>query len=348
MTGKIILKIFGCFSFGIMIIITLFWYSRGISKGENGFIRLFPPHMIDGRKEMDLTYNSFYLAGATAKHLYLANATYPKSIWITDHALLDTQRINLHIADSGKIAWKAVRVVVDSPNIFCLEPITPAILKGDLADFTFYRLATNNFNFSLSVPLSVSTFVNLVYDGAKDETKLVKVPADARIGDARSYMIEKQKEGLFSTDGMIRFDRLSNRLVYIYYYRNQFICLDSNLNFRYQSRTIDTISQAKINVVRIASENKIVLAAPPLLVNNLSCIDQDILYINSPRLANNENEKGFASYSVIDMYSLKDGSYKYSFNIPDYKGQKLRNFSVINHRIVAFQGHFMLTYKLNR
>jgi len=300
--------------------------------------------MMDSMKELDLGYNSFYLAGATTKHLYLANATYPQSIWITNHSLLDTQRIDFHIVNSGKIAWKAVRVIVDSPDVFCLEPITPTILKADLADFTFHRLDISNVNFSLSVPLSVSTFVNLVYDDAKDETRLVKMLADERSGDTRSYTIEKQKEGLFSTDGMIHFDRSNNRLVYIYYYRNQFLCLDSNLHFLYQSRTIDTISQ----VARIAAENKITLASPPLVVNKLSCIDQGILYINSPRLANNEDEKGFASYSVIDMYSLKDGSYKYSFNIPDYKGQKLRNFSVINHRIVAFQGHFMLTYRLNR
>ncbi len=58
----------------------------------------------------------------------------------------------------------------------------------------------------------------------KRENVLLKSRADQR------YVLRKQVDGLLCTDGYLQYSKQFHQLVYTYRYRNQFICLDTNLN----------------------------------------------------------------------------------------------------------------------
>src|SRR5690606_29221831 len=99
--------------------------------------------------------------------------------------------------------------------------------------------------------------------------------------------------------GVLHYDPGAARLVYVYYYRNQFLCLDTNLNVQYKGRTIDTVSHAHIKVASLASEGKQTLTSPGGVVNRLSCMDGKWVYVNSKLMANNERKSEFDKVSAI-------------------------------------------------
>jgi len=135
--------------------------------------------------------------------------------------------------------------------------------------------------------------------------------------------------------------------LYIYFYRNQFICLDTNLNIIYTGRTIDTNSVAKIKLAEIKSENKKTFFTPPKVINKFNCVAGESIFINSTLNANNEDNSFFRTHSAIDVYSLKTGRYCYSFYLPEIEGKKIQSFRVIDKTLIAIQGRYLVTYTLD-
>ncbi len=69
------------------------------------------------------------------------------------------------------------------------------------------------------------------------------------------------------------------------------------------------------------------MSSPPLVVNKSAVVDDGHLFVHSNLMANNEASKAFDEASVIDVYSLTDGAYKFSFYIPDYQSHKASSFT---------------------
>jgi hypothetical protein len=68
------------------------------------------------------------------------------------------------------------------------------------------------------------------------------------------------------------------------------------------------------------------LAEPPPIVNKKSTVSEKYLFINSGLKANNEEKELFSEYSVIDVYSVEDGKYQFSFYLPKHRGIKTNKF----------------------
>ncbi len=159
-------------------------------------------------------------------------------------------------------------------------------------------------------------------------------------------VLERQVDGLFCTDGMMVFDKFTKILTYLYYYRNQYVCMDSNLNILWKGRTIDTTSRVTFKVSEIRSEKSVTLSSPPLTVNKESCVYNKYLFVRSNLSATNENMKAFSKSAVIDVYDVIDRSYKFSFYLPDQGALKLSSFKVIDSRLIAIYGHWVAVYNL--
>src|SRR5437899_258699 len=84
-----------CSCFSVFLVFSLYQISEKINHDPNGFIRLFPPHMTEPKRAVDLSVNSYYVAGATSKRIYLGNSMAPGALIATDYALLDTQHLQL-------------------------------------------------------------------------------------------------------------------------------------------------------------------------------------------------------------------------------------------------------------
>jgi hypothetical protein len=160
---------------------------------------------------------------------------------------------------------------------------------------------------------------------------------------------DRNNDGGLSTDGMLRYDRATGKVLYIFYYSNQFLCLDTNLNLIYKENTIDTFNSYQVTVKRTGGAGKLSFthASPPRTINKLSCLKANLLYINSGVKADNENTSEFRNNSVIDIYRVDDGKYLGSFYLPDYKKKKPSKFIVAGSFMFAVYGNDLVSYRLD-
>jgi hypothetical protein len=336
-----------CFCFSILSIGLLDILSRNLDSQKNGFTRVLSPNLVRGYKSLDLDYNSFYIAGVTASHIYLGNFVVPTHLVVTDYSLAFTKTLDLVFHDQDTIAWNAVTLRIDSPDIYLMENTSPAILHGKLGteQTTFYKPAAKLV--SAILPISPVSFILRTYDRKLHQNILVKETTDQSSIHRPTTVLEKQLDGFFCVDGRMHYSRDLALLIYVYQYRNQYVCMDTNLNILFKGKTIDTTSRVKIKIASISSEKMNTLATPPLNVNEKSCISGGRLFIHSALSADNEDRKKLEHKSVIDVYSLNSTNYQFSFYLDDFKKNKFSNFSLMGNNLIAIYDHYLLVYTLN-
>ena len=321
-------------------------YQLATSTGiKNDFTRKFSSGQIQQIRVLDLEYNFFYIAGITNHHVFLGNEVAPALLIKTDHSLSDTSHLKLQVRKEVKFR-RAPRLIVNAPYIYFLEGITPMILMGSLNDLKSEVLMKNSLYFADSEPLSPTSFVLKTYSDKLGKYILTKRRTDTTLITHSSNLLEKQIDGSFCTDGMLHYDPAISQLVYVYFYRNQYIGIDTSLHLRYRGQTIDTVSKARIKLAKINKGRTTTMAAPPVIVNKHSCVSGNLLFIHSLLLADNEDKLTFERNSVIDVYSLEDRTYLFSFYIPKIKGLKMQDFRVFNHTLVAINDRYLHTYHL--
>jgi hypothetical protein len=309
-------------------------------------VRLLPPHPIKFEKAVDVKYSSYYIAGVATNHVYLGNFAAPLHLLDLGMVAADTQHVRLTIDDPELFKFKTIKVRVDSPHFYITDGVRPALLKGQTAAWRARRYMYDSAYFTDAVPISAGSFAIRSISSATHSNILSKESKAAPHVQEAPGVLVKQVDGLFCTDGMMHFNRELNMVVYLYHYRNQFLCMDTSLNLLYAGKTIDTVSRAQIKVAAISSNHVVTLASPPLMVNKKSSASGNYLFVNSGLQAKNEDAETFNQASVIDVYALRDGVYQFSFYLYDFNDEKLQGFKVSGDKLVALFGHYVVVYSL--
>lgn len=344
----IILILTGCLILGTMVVFALYTVSDTIVHKRSSFIRLYPPHPISEEIELlDLKYNSYYIAGATSRNIFLANSVAPFHMVVSNKILRDTQHVRLSIIDRDR-KFRSLQVRVDSPYFYLCDGVLPSVYRGKLGDWLNAYEIANRAKFSNIAPLGPASFAIRSLNSIANQDVLGKMTNENVM--LNHSLLEKQIDGVFCVDGMLNYNEATATLVYVYFYRNQFIVMDTSMNLMYRSNTIDTISRAQIKVDTINSKKlyTYTMSAPPLMVNKKSCLYQNWLFINSDRLAKNENQLAFDQSSVIDVYNLVDGKYQFSFYIYKHNDAKMKEFRVFDGKLYALFDHFIISYELSK
>lgn len=161
-------------------------------------------------------------------------------------------------------------------------------------------------------------------------------------------LLQKQIDGFFDTDGMMGYSTLSGTFVYVYYYRNEFIVTDSDLNLRFRGNTIDTISKAAVKPVLIKRTGVRKLASAVAAGNRIFAVRGNQLFINSSLMGRYEAKEMWDIASIVDVYNLKEKSYVSSFYIYDQDGSKMSDILVEGNNVYAIAGMKLHRYKLER
>lgn len=332
---------------GISIILGLQLFSFKINRSPNHFIRLFRPHTITAVKSIDLLYNSYYIAGATHNTVYLGNFTRPLYMVVADASLAIKDSLRLHVPDSMQAILQTGHLIADSPYFYIAGGSLPYIARGNLKSLIPEKFITDNIFISLYQPIGVSSFAVRTPRTNNLEFPLAKIQAGIPGIYFNSNALSNQSDGLFSTDGMLLHNKDLHRLIYIYFYRNQFICMDTNIHVLLQGKTIDTTSWANIKTARLNSSQTITLAAPPIVVNRKSATSKTLLFINSSLMADNEQRSNFEDAAAVDVYNLNSGRYLWSLYVFNQGKYQMRDFVICNNELIALQGHYLVAYQLD-
>jgi hypothetical protein len=342
-----VISLFICFSVATAIVASAYVFSNKLIHTPGNFLRLYHNDIAFRFKEMDIRWNSWYIAGINKDKIFLGNLSAPLTMLITNYTLTDSRLVQIKLINANNIPlYKTARIKVDDEYFYLTDGTAPCVFRGKIGSDSAYRFMYDSIYFDQSEFINSKNLAIRTHKPNLDNVlgKLQQVKPHLLLNDS---LLEKQVEGLFSTDGMLRFNKKANTLIYIYYYRNQYIVYDTNLNLLARNQTIDTISHAQLSLTHISSTNTII--ATKKVYTNLDCwTSDDYLFIKSNVMARNDIKKIFSLTSVIDVYNIYTNRYLFSFALPTTeKGYKIREFQIHDKKfIIALYDNKIVRYDL--
>ena len=132
--------------------------------------------------------------------------------------------------------------------------------------------------------------------------------------------------------------------VYIYFYRNEFLVMDSSLHLSRRLHTIDTISRAQVQV-RSLSGGQRKMGAPPLQVNKRSVVHDRVLFNESNLMGKFESREMWSRAAVVDMYRTDRQEYLGSFYVHNRGSHKMARMIVTDRHLFVLSGNEIVRYR---
>lgn len=331
----------------VAFVIILFATSNNPTEGRQSFNRNIPLEYLNKVNELDLKFDSYYVAGSDDEGLYLGNLMAPLHILRTNLALTDTQHLQVRL-DKGLKLTRNCKLKIDAPYFYLTDGIMPTILTGRIGEWKASHFMYDSAFFFDAIPISHSSFAIRALGSNPRENVLGRIRKGAPHLAIDYEILEKQVDGLFCTEGKLHYSKSLSELVYIYTYRNQYIILDTLLRVKARANTIDTFTHAQIKPADLESDNTThTLSSPYSIINKKNIVYDKHLFVQSSLLSNNEDNKLFNHSSVIDVYGLLSKKYLFSFYIPDLNDTKMKSFYIYNDRVIAMYEHQLITYDLS-
>ncbi|WP_428231835.1 DoxX family protein [Flavobacterium sp.] len=329
--------------FSIAAVIVLFLSSEEIIHKSNPFIRRYIRKTVKMVYSKDLKFNSYYFAGVSESKIYLGNLTDPFGILSIDTLKNQSEEHRIKFIDHGE-PFRKIFVKVKAPNFYLIDGTVPSVYKGSIVDWKVTGELKNIPRFTTAEPIdSISlAFRNNTGPNSGHQLGIYSVNSEPTTKYFPA-LLQKQIDGIFDTDGMLLYNDDHHEIVYIYYYRNEFIISDKTGKYK-RANTIDTISHAKIKVSDLKDHTERRLSAPPFFVNALSATKQNLLFIHSKVPGRYEDEKIWKTASIVDVYDIDKGIYLMSFPLFTENSQKIKDIRATNTHLYILSGNNLDVY----
>lgn len=335
-------------SAAITVVLVLVLISPDNRRQKSGFRRKFTSTTLLPLYRSENVKGLRSICGVLDNHIYFETDT-AGNIIETDSTLLNKRFLKFEIPDEKTVA-SLYTTFIDSAYCYILAGNVPGMIRFNMGKPSGQLSRFPGHLFSQSVISGNGNVVLRMYQkagGKWDQVFTSWNPVSNELF-TKENVTKKRGDAGFSTDGMLLFDKSTSNILYVPYYSNEFICMDTLLHVLYKRPTINRFSNPGIKVVseRSAYFRIITNESPLHEVNLQSKAGNNRLYIHSAVPADNERRKDFANGAVIDTYQISDGHYLGSFYIPKYKEEKLRDFDVRNDKIIVLYNHYIITYLL--
>lgn len=331
---------------GVIFMTALQFGSESIIHHHNNFTRRFPRAPLTQVGEIDLGYNSFYFAGQDGKQIYLGNYAAPLLVTGIDP---DGKMREYHIGFHDSITkFRSLRLHVAQSSFYLSDGTVPVIYGGKTFDWNVTNRLDLPRKFYIPTVTNDSTLAYRMFDQSNENVLGSTTLWTGRNQRQHKDLLQKQIDGFFDTDGMAHFSESLKRYVYLYYYRNQFIVADDGLNVISRGKTIDTISVAQIKVAYVKKRDERKFSAPPLLVNRLSAVHRNLLFVQSTLRGKRETERMWRQANVIDVYDLRDNGYRMSFYLYKTDGKDYDEFMATDDRVYAIAGDKLIIHRIEK
>lgn len=346
--SKKLLRIGLCIVCGTLLVVFLYWISGAPNTMKNGFSRKINDHYLTTFHFIDLKIPHYRIVGASHQQIFLSNPQDPLKINRVDYALT-YYRSTGWVFDLSMFPTNR-SIHIDSPQVDIFDRQSSLFINYNIQSgypVKQFEDSLTGRSFDAGLRSSNHQLILRTLNLEMHQHTLTKIELPGFVAFENKTAIERQVDGYLCTDGILLFDHVTSRVVYLYLYRNQFLILDSNLQLIKRAQTIDTISRAEIQIHHFKNSKAVTFESPPLTVNKKACVWNGRLYIQSGLLSDNEDRKTFTNNFITDVYDLKTGRYEFSFYIPHFSGYKLDDFQVYDHLLVAIHGEFIVSYLVN-
>lgn len=331
-----------------LVLMAMLYLRSRTGPEKNGFHRKFQSGHVRKRAVADVRFDSYYIAGVSDQSIYLGNSEAPMSLMTLSQDLKKSLQSRFPVANDSRVNWSVVRVQLDSPYVFLTDRRTPFLISKNLDNGETKKWPMTGIHFDLSLVLSPNRMVISYHNSVQKVFRMIILNKEFK--QSNIYEPTYQLDGNFALDGFFMTEKCTGAIFYVFYYTNQLICLDTNMNLSYSAKLIDTNSIAKIATSELyhdkSKSTEIIMSKPPLLVNKRGYVSDDWVYIHSALASDEEHQDSLKVYAVIDVYRAKDGKYLHSFKIPNHQNQKLRDFAVYKKKLFVLFDHYLVSYEM--
>jgi|26BtaG_2_1085354.scaffolds.fasta_scaffold00078_10 hypothetical protein len=309
--------------FGIAAVTLLFVFSEKKMHRNNAFIRRYPHHPLLSKDTIDLKYNSYYFAGVTDNYIYLGNYTAPLNVFQVSLDFKDTISYRIKLSDRHT-EYKSPRVRVLDSTFYLMDGQAPVINTGNVANWEVTKTYNNIGFFTVIEPIKKDTLGIRTISSASGKNVLGSIKlSNNSITELYADMLDGTLDGYFDRDGMLVVNDDKQKLIYVYYYKNEYLVVDSGFKLFERKKTIDTITKAVLDVQEFKSKNQSALGSGTITVNGISASSGNYLLINSSRMGKYEPNQDLKRVSIMDVYNLDDGTYSFSFYLYRHNQENL-------------------------
>ncbi|MDM1457307.1 hypothetical protein HX025_11695 [Myroides odoratimimus] len=332
----------------VLIVILLFVSSEHIIKKQNPFIRRYLPHGVAEKDTLDLNVNTFYFSGYYKDKVYLGNTRSPLR-FISVDSLLQREDHLIKI-DSTQFKYTYLRFKTAYPYFYLADGSIPIVYKGQLNTtqktkqtevFSFQQAYFNDF-----IPID-STSVAIKGQSSQDYKNVLGVINSKNTPSVSIFpeLLQSDSDGVFDSDGAFSYSQSKENLIYSYYYKNKYFITDKNLVLLKRQNTIDTTKTALITATELASgERKMI--TPVSAINKKVVVKNNLLFIVSNSLGQNDSKAIWKQASIVDIYDFKKDSYIASFYIYHLGKEKLKDLIVTDHYLYGLFDQKLIRYRL--
>ncbi|PSL31936.1 hypothetical protein [Chitinophaga ginsengisoli] len=319
--------------------------SRQPYEKKHGFNRLFLPEIkLRLIKKMPVQH-PLYIAGADNETLYFHTED-PRIIAYTDAGFNAIKTISLSISDTiCKHLINAFSTHIGYPDAFIFAYNMAAILCYNLQTGEHTVISTPS-NYNNAVQVSDSVFILKYFTGDSTDQSFCKLNIHTKQLTKTNLLTED-----LTSSGTLLYSNKNASCYYIHQYNNRITIFDTAFHSIRSAYTIDTFTQSQIQYL---SKNKTgssdILyksSGTRMLINYLSQLYEDRLYVNSLIKADNETLLTDQSETVIDVYSTNMDKYLESFYIPVPSKQHLKSFYIFNGKILATYTNHLALYEFS-
>jgi uncharacterized membrane protein YphA (DoxX/SURF4 family) len=345
-TRPFVYRLLGLKFIGSFVVLLLFLSSEKEIKRNNAFQRKYMPHGLEELGSLQLESNAFYIAGIDDEWIYLGNYNAPLYLKAVSKDLDCWHEIKIEL-DNYDLPYKRVRIEVQSPYFFVGDGTVPVLFRGDIKKWyakVFSQKDAYFYQFQVidSLQLIFTTTSTQIKKTVLGVLKKEKDSINVRLED---NVLKAQIFGNFDTDGILFWNNEKRQTVYVYYYRNQFEVTDDQLKYLFTGKTIDTITEAQLDIAHYKKDSTYKLGRATI-VNRIAAVWGKNLYVNSMRLGKYESEEILKSASIIDCYNIETKEYKHSFYLYHLPEQRLSEFRILRDTIVGLAGNQLLLQKI--
>lgn len=333
--------------FAVASVYVLFLRSEYLIHQENNFVRRYPPHLYDRLPEIKLDFAGYYFAGTSNDTIYLGNYHAPLVVLAVSSNLKHTKQYKIKLSNYT-LPFRAATLRVLEDEFYVSDGTVPTLFVGNTSEWKAHQVAIPVKRFSALEPIGGKRAVIRAkkpmsgesYLGVLDFSELTATIWNGNI-------LQKQIDGIFDCDGILNYNSELKKVIYTYYYRNQFSVSDRSLSLQFRKNTIDTTFKANIKVVKL-SNGDIKMATPPLVVNRLISTGGQQLFINSALRGQYESVKMWKQATPVDVYNLESKRYEYSFQVYNISDKKPNAMYAAKDIVYFLFDRTLIAYKIDR
>jgi hypothetical protein len=333
---KVIFSTLGVIIISFVLVFIIFLQTKDDEVLQGDFQRRI--HVVDLTTVFSLPKKGTYIAGVDKDSIFFGN--HFQMNWFGS--------LHCVTGESKEQFLKPVstftKLIVHHPYLFQVDEMNRCIFRINLmhqGDVKEFKLAS----FTDAIPITRSSFAFRTFNESKTELQLSKT--NGLSVQHFPGLLQKQLDGVVCTDGMLTLNAEEEKIFYIYYYRNQYLVMDTSLHLLYSGQTIDSISHVKINLAEMGEDKSRMLSSPTRVVNRHVYSADSLLYIVSNVVGKNESQNDYRKGSMIDCYTTHRKSYQHSIYLHNYKDQKLKQMVISGSKLFALYKNHLVIYSLD-